>query len=339
MSSAHALGPHSARTMRTASRVRRTLSLLLATTVQARRRDYPALIPCATPRNVYIDAGVNWCNSLLLFQSVPEARTRMAEPWRVFGFDANKRIAPFADSCHRALTAGQPLPEPPIPPAGSTRDLMRYAPRYNCSKSQLGLRHSSEHDRKLYKRKLLVPCMQRALARNLETVQADPSLSANASLLQHRLEMGASCEVVPRSKYVFMPAAVGQEEGVLKLRDDPTALLIGGASVGKHSPMYEAAMIDFSSWLRASFSAADFVVLKMDVEGAEHMIIPKMIADGTIKLIDVLLWECHHMPAWWHSPCHKLLDSVRSAGVSIIYQDPYPWSPRDHPDSKGTRRA
>ena len=136
-------------------------SLLLAVA----RASVPA---CPTPRNVYIDAGVNWCNSLLIFKSVPEARARLAEPWHIFGFEANKRIAPYADLCHRALSAGQPLPTPPIPPAGSTRDLARYAARYNCSKVQLGLRPTSEHDRKVYKRQLLVPCFgaaaQRALA-------------------------------------------------------------------------------------------------------------------------------------------------------------------------------
>ena len=156
-------------------------SLLLAVA----RSSVPA---CSTPRNVYIDAGVNWCNSLLIFKSVPEARARLAEPWHIFGFEANKRIAPFANLCHRALSAGQPLPTPPIPPAGSTRDLARYAARYNCSKVQLGLRPASEHDRKVYKRQLLVPCMQRALARNLASIHADPALSDNASLLQHRLK-------------------------------------------------------------------------------------------------------------------------------------------------------
>lgn len=111
-------------------------SLLLAVA----RSSVPA---CPTPRNVYIDAGVNWCNSLLIFKSVPEAKARLAEPWHIFGFEANKRIAPFANLCHRALSAGQPLPTPPIPPAGSTRDLARYAARYNCSKVQLGLRPAS----------------------------------------------------------------------------------------------------------------------------------------------------------------------------------------------------
>ena len=294
-------------------------SLLLAVA----RASVPA---CPTPRNVYIDAGVNWCNSLLIFKSVPEARARLAEPWHIFGFEANKRIAPYADLCHRALSAGQPLPTPPIPPAGSTRDLARYAARYNCSKVQLGLRPASEHDRKVYKRQLLVPCMQRALAHNLASIHADPALSDNASLLQHRLSLGASCDALERSRYVFLPAAVGEKAGALALGDNPVALITGGNRNAKNVTKYHAAMIDFSSWMGSSFAPSDFVVLKLDVEGAEHAIIPKMIADGTLGLVDVLLWECHHLPFWRHSPCHRLLRSVRDAGVSTIYQDPYPWA-------------
>ena len=104
---------------------------------------------CSTPRNVYIDAGVNWCNTLNTFQQVPEARSRLGSPWHVFGFESARRIGPFADSCHRALSAGQSLPTPPIPPVGSSRDLVRFAPEYNCSLTQLGLRAKSEHDRKV----------------------------------------------------------------------------------------------------------------------------------------------------------------------------------------------
>jgi hypothetical protein len=106
----------------------------------------------------------------------------------------------------------------------------------------------------------------------------------------------------------------------------PVALITGGGGNAKNVPTYQAAMIDFSSWMGSSFAPSDFVVLKLDVEGAEHAIIPKMIADGTLGLVDVLLWECHHQPAWRHSPCHRLLRSVRDAGVSTIYQDPYPWA-------------
>lgn len=191
--------------------------------------------------------------------------------------------------------------------------------------------------------------MMRALQRNLASIKADPAITNNASLLKHRLALGASCDTLPRSRYVFLPAAIGERRNRLRLIDSSVSLLNGeGAQLARggneeatmvdaaakyhldpaeiKAEAYDAVMIDFSSWLRKSFTESDFVVLKMDVEGGEHLIIPKMIAHGTVKLVDVWLWECHYMPKEWKSPCHKLLKSLRAAGVEVIYQDPYPWS-------------
>lgn len=47
------------------------------------------------------------------------------------------------------------------------------------------------------------------------------------------------------------------------------------------------------SWMRESFVEDDFVIVKMDIEGAERNIIPKLLATNASRLIDVLLWECH----------------------------------------------
>lgn len=285
---------------------------------------------CVTPRNIYIDAGVNWCNTITMHQKVPEALARKAEPWLIFGFEASPRIAPFAERCALALTAGAPLPTPPIPPAGSSRDLKLYAPQFNCSMAQLGLRERSEHDLKIYKRQRLVPCMLRALERPLASLVVDPSLSGNHSLLQHRLSLGRSCtdaSVSTRSQYTLIPAAVGRKDGTLSMNDGPEMMLTGGATHQSTSKSrierYRVAQVDLSAWLRASFTERDFVVLKLDVEGGEHKIIPKMVEQGTVKLVDVFLWECHHMPRSWKSPCHKLLKKLRDSGVHAIYEDPY----------------
>ena len=66
-------------------------------------------------------------------------------------------------------------------------------------------------------------------------------------------------------------------------------------------------------------------MLKLDVEGVEHRIIPQMAAEGTLRLVDVVLWECHHMPRSWRSPCHKLEKQLTQHGVAAIYSDPYPF--------------
>ena len=49
-----------------------------------------------------------------------------------------------------------------------------------------------------------------------------------------------------------------------------------------------APVVDVPAWLKRHFRATDIIVVKMDVEGAEHGILKKMAADGTLKWITVL---------------------------------------------------
>lgn len=44
--------------------------------------------------------------------------------------------------------------------------------------------------------------------------------------------------------------------------------------------------IDFSAWLKENVTKEDYVILRMNVEGAEYPILDKMIRDKTIELID-----------------------------------------------------
>jgi hypothetical protein len=49
---------------------------------------------CVAPRNIYIDAGVNWCNTLSLFRKIPVAFSApLPGPWHVFGFEASSMRA------------------------------------------------------------------------------------------------------------------------------------------------------------------------------------------------------------------------------------------------------
>ena len=51
--------------------------------------------------------------------------------------------------------------------------------------------------------------------------------------------------------------------------------------------------IDFSKWLEKTVKKEDYVIIKMDIEGAEFDVIEKMILDQTIKLVDELHVEFH----------------------------------------------
>ena len=94
-------------------------------------------------------------------------------------------------------------------------------------------------------------------------------------------------------------------------------------------------VVDVARWLRASFTAADLVVLKMDVEGAEAQIIPALVDANATALIDVFLWECHtsKLPRkplyrrWPHhsrlTPCALLSKVLKENGVGVVYLEPY----------------
>jgi len=51
--------------------------------------------------------------------------------------------------------------------------------------------------------------------------------------------------------------------------------------------------IDFSKWIERTFSKDDYIVLKMNIEGAEYEILKKMVKDGTIDYIDKLFIDWH----------------------------------------------
>ena len=52
---------------------------------------------------------------------------------------------------------------------------------------------------------------------------------------------------------------------------------------------------DLSSWLAESFDKDDYIILKLDIEGAEYQVFSKMIDDGTINLINEFWGEWHDM--------------------------------------------
>ncbi|XP_071959410.1 uncharacterized protein [Antedon mediterranea] len=55
--------------------------------------------------------------------------------------------------------------------------------------------------------------------------------------------------------------------------------------------------IDLSMWIQRNLQIEDYVILKLDVEGAEFEIFQKMLKDGTFKWIDKLYGEYHfHQP-------------------------------------------
>jgi FkbM family methyltransferase len=73
--------------------------------------------------------------------------------------------------------------------------------------------------------------------------------------------------------------------------------LITGNTKNQSAIDYESPVrveaIDFSSWLGKNFVPEDYLIVKMDIEGAEYDVLEKIISDGYLRLIDELIVEFH----------------------------------------------
>ncbi|KAF8683834.1 hypothetical protein HU200_044772 [Digitaria exilis] len=87
---------------------------------------------------------------------------------------------------------------------------------------------------------------------------------------------------------------------------------------------------DLAAWLKRTVSEQDYVVMKMDVEGTEFDLIPRMIDTGAICLVDELFLECHYnrwqrccpgerSPKYsnTYGQCLELFTSLRNSGVLV----------------------
>jgi len=101
----------------------------------------------------------------------------------------------------------------------------------------------------------------------------------------------------------------------------------GGASgvFGKDRKVkleHEVVAVDLARWLKAHARDEDFVLVKMDIEGAEMVVLPALIASGAACLIDELYLECHTgdssdiAKGRTYADCIGLLTALRGVGTA-----------------------
>ncbi|KAK1284528.1 hypothetical protein QJS10_CPB21g01468 [Acorus calamus] len=113
---------------------------------------------------------------------------------------------------------------------------------------------------------------------------------------------------------------------------------VGGRGMGRIKPVGSSSKstaaaipgFDFAVWLKSTVSEADYVVMKMDVEGTEFDLIPRLFETGAICLIDELFLECHYNrwqrccpgersskyeKTYWQ--CLDLFSSLRESGILV----------------------
>jgi FkbM family methyltransferase len=113
-----------------------------------------------------------------------------------------------------------------------------------------------------------------------------------------------------------------------------------GRGMGRIQPFQDSANLasdgdkiqgfDFANWLKNTVTEKDFVVMKMDVEGTEFDLIPRLFETGAICLIDEIFLECHYN-RWQkccpgersakyektYGQCLELFTSLRQSGVLV----------------------
>lgn len=115
-----------------------------------------------------------------------------------------------------------------------------------------------------------------------------------------------------------MEAAISTASGSVKLffgeRYDGSTLYPEKLSGGINRAHYATvAAIDFSEWLAQNVSEDDYVVCKMDVEGAEFDVLEHLLRTRRMRLIDVLLVEWHpsRFPNPWKLRYRRFMIKLR----------------------------
>lgn len=104
--------------------------------------------------------------------------------------------------------------------------------------------------------------------------------------------MARAKERLTNKKVVFSDNAVWIENGTKEFSVyDVGSTLMESKSTWDKGVKIEVDTVDFSEWIK-NFKG-DYVVVKLDVEGAEFPILQKMIKDKTIDIPDLMLVEFH----------------------------------------------
>jgi hypothetical protein len=260
-------------------------------------------------KNLYVDLGANWANTLRLAPDLFPSRGA----WLTVAFEASPLIQPFVEQYVSFLNGNRS--EPPtvcLPRSGSTIHLRRYAPSLGCGRlSDVTMR----------------ACVMAVLRQGLQALQPDPKLNETA-LVDARLNEAtqiadAQCinSTMCQNQYVAVPAAAGIHNGWLSLWGSPEQLIRGGALPTAQAPMsrthrYTVRSVDVASWLASTALKAEFVFLKMDIVGAEHALLRRMEALGVHRMVHALAIECH-------GSCIATMRRVRSWNVTIINEERY----------------
>ena len=154
---------------------------------------------------------------------MPHALAHPDTPWEVFGFEAAPLITPHAERCCQAMSRGEPIPEAPVPPTGSSAELAKQRDALGCTPPRRNRTFDMNAEHYWW-----LECTLAKLRPALSRLKPDPAL--NEELLARRMrEARTSCPPSNhRDRYTLLPAAVGAKDGTTHVYGGPEALVRGG---------------------------------------------------------------------------------------------------------------
>ena len=99
--------------------------------------------------------------------------------------------------------------------------------------------------------------------------------------------------------HTLIKKAVWIEDGEMEFYRDSEQRKAGGSMIKKTAPKRHNSKpiivetIDIARWMIENFSSAYTIDLKMDIEGAEYQVIPRMIDAGAFSMINRFMPEWH----------------------------------------------
>ena len=79
--------------------------------------------------------------------------------------------------------------------------------------------------------------------------------------------------------------------------------------------------IDFSKWVLDNFNIDDYIILKLDIEGAEYSVLEKMLEDKSFDYVNEFFVEWHQHKLVDKNVNHDLIIEKISKKVKVEYWD------------------
>lgn len=108
--------------------------------------------------------------------------------------------------------------------------------------------------------------------------------------------LNADNRLLLRDRLAYSNYTVYDSDGFLKLnigRGDMQGSSVYDGKSNLSSSFSEVECIDLSKFIFNNFSKEDYIVLKIDIEGAEYVVLPHLIRTGAMDYIDELIVEFH----------------------------------------------